>query len=142
MSTYKVELNWPEQDGANWVIRGLQGETYDGEIEPDTTLWSMDNGKPAEHYIAGEICAIYGALYDEVNTNASIQNGDIFEVQAAEVPLWHTYDRNAPRFVIPAMRFRRKGCHAVPADDATAAILTAAANELNALKHEACFADA
>lgn len=132
MSTYQVQLNQPDGDNARWIIRGLPEQNIDGEIEPDTTLWSVDNGNEPEHYIAGEICALYGAIYDEVNTNAAIQNGDIFEVRASDVPLWHSYERSAPRFAIPAMRFRRQGCHAVPADEETSVILAAAANELKA----------
>ena len=151
MKTHTVELIDVKGDGQLWVVRGLPTDPeilkwsrmgvdsrfprYAAGIgvdeEKDTILWGVGRDHSCD-CVESEVAALFGALYDERQTNTGIGEGDVFLVSPASVNLYHSYDASAGTFDVPAMTFVADGPHIAAGDEATQDILDAAAKVLHA----------
>jgi len=128
---YQLELLSPERDKQLWIIRGLSTDAdtlsfKEGEgVEPDlhhgidqrenVILWLVGHSHSCD-CATSEIQALYGVLYDELQTNDHLKDGDVLCVPASNVRVHHSYEENAPTFYVPALTFQVQGIHVVPID--------------------------
>lgn len=117
MTVYKLEARQTPRNNWHWYIVGLGGTMSDPtdwskEIPcPDTclVLVGMYHSCDSAENIAQ---AVFSTLYDELQTNPTIKDGDIFESPPQRVCKHHSYD-NKCMLDIPAMRFRVSGVHVI-----------------------------
>lgn len=118
MAHYVLQATFSKGNGHRWQILGLPGEQSHPEEPwrtvpcPDTTLWlvGMHHSCDTAESI---MVAVYSTLYDELQTNERLKNGDTFESQACTVNKYHSYDAKMGQIDVPAMRFRVDGVHVV-----------------------------
>lgn len=108
---YEIKAIQTPRNKWHWAIIGMESENYKGEKESDTPLWlvgmhhSCDTG-------ADIADAVYSAMYDELQCNEVIKDGDTFSSVECQVAQYHSHD-NRVMLTVPAMKFRVHSFHLV-----------------------------
>ena len=142
---HQVELLSPQGDHQLWILRGVATDpevlafihsdnekygwkSYAEQIgvdeTRDTILFAVGRDHTCDSAVS-EAAALFGALYDEYQTNDQIKEGDTFTVSESVVNQYHHYNATLGTFTLPALSFAADGVEIVPADSVTKALLNA-----------------
>ncbi len=113
MTTYNLIVRQIPRNNWRWVIEGLEANDSFPEkhATPDTTLWLVGMYHSLDT-IENMMQAVYSTLYDELQVNEAIKDGDRFESKELQVSSGLSYE-NRVMVTIPAMSFVVRGCHLV-----------------------------
>lgn len=115
---YQVEARRSKGDGHRWVIIGLE-ETdplTEERCGPDTTLWLIGMEHACD--TVESVCdSIHTCLYDLYQVDGRLKEGDTFNIKAAKVNKYHSFDPKMGKLSIPAMVFACDGVHVVKVEN-------------------------
>lgn len=109
---YELVLTSPEGNNQRWVIKGLQDNTDEDDITPDTTLWLVGLRHSCDS-VDSIVRSVYGAVYDWHQCNSGLKTGDIIRSKPTIARKYHTHDPKAEQIPIPEIVMEVNSYHII-----------------------------